>query len=139
MIAAPTNLDLEGIVTDVADRFQRDWGVEVTGTARSALLEPARQHQQKIEEELSEGRITLEFLEGAIRQVLSAARDIARQEAETQLKDAEDRRTSTKDRRASTQKRQGKDRRKRLEEGNKIEDRHIIESIKKDCPYIPWC
>jgi len=133
MIGAPTNLDLEIVVSDVADRFQREWGVVVTGAARNALLEPARQHQQQIEEELSEGRITLEFLEDAILQVLSVARMLAREELKKQSGDVE-RRVNTKGRREKS--RVGKDRRGKRHE---IEERHVLESMKKDCPYIPWC
>lgn len=122
MIGAPTNLDFEIVVTDVADRAQRKWGVVVTAAARGALLKPAREHQQQIEEELSEGRITLEFLEDSIEKVLSVAHAISRDEL--------------KDRRKKT--RQGEERRKKVR-GQTIEERHVLESMKKDCPYIPWC
>ena len=67
-------LDLPRLVNRVADDFQRTEKYVVTSAARHALIEPALPHAPAVRHELSEGRITISFLQSCVFQVLELAR-----------------------------------------------------------------
>jgi hypothetical protein len=70
-------IDFTDLVNRVADRFERQTGMRVSNGARDELIRPALPYRDHVEQELTAGNITIDFLESSIFTVLGNARDIA--------------------------------------------------------------
>ena len=67
-------LNLPELVNQVCEQFQKVEEYQVTHDAREALIKPALPHRFEVQSELSEGRITIAFLQTCVSQVLELAR-----------------------------------------------------------------
>ena len=59
--------ELNVLVRGVAQQFERETGLFLTARALDALVTPALSHLDTITRELDERKITMSFLEGAVR------------------------------------------------------------------------
>jgi len=69
--------DLTRFIDGVASRFEFEHRTSVADSARQALIRQARGHEERLEEELSGGRVTIEMLEEYIMTLLGHARTFA--------------------------------------------------------------
>ena len=69
--------DLAAMVKEVADEFTQRTGFPVGENARDMLTHRALPHQQHVDRELSQGKITMKFLKSTLRKVLETAHEIA--------------------------------------------------------------
>lgn len=70
-------IDFTLLVNKVADRFQDRAGMVVDTGARELLVTTALPYRDHVEQELSAGAITMEFLEQCLREVLENAQTVA--------------------------------------------------------------
>jgi hypothetical protein len=81
--------DFERLINRVADEFEKRTRINVTSSAREALIEPTRPHERELLEDLSSGRVTPARLAGAVREVLSTAGQISREKGRFEITDRE--------------------------------------------------
>lgn len=69
--------DFGGFIHGVVSRYALEQGISVTDGARQALIEPAIEHDEHLQEEFRRRRVTVDMLSGFMMRLLNHARDIA--------------------------------------------------------------
>ena len=80
-----TRQELNVLVKGVAQQFERETDLFLTARALDALVTPAVPHLDAITRELAKRKITVPFLEGAVRTVLVNAGAITVERGETAI------------------------------------------------------
>lgn len=62
--------ELRNLIDHVSNNFENEFSIKVLESGRRGLLDPALPHLDDVTRELSQGRITVRFLEGSVDVVL---------------------------------------------------------------------
>lgn len=76
-MAMATALNLNELVNDAADEFERRFGLKVSSGARYELISAGELHADAIQKDLDAEKVSLGFLKEVLFEVLQNAREVA--------------------------------------------------------------
>lgn len=79
------SVDFQSLVERVALEFESKYGMPVDQEARLALIVPALPHKAGVEEDLRTGKVTMDFIQQCIFDILERARKFADQRGKTHI------------------------------------------------------